>query len=474
MPTLFASQHLSDSFVRLAITDTSFLKLVVGAVDPVLFPSKISEYTIRLCFEYYLQFKEAPGDHFHDEFVRDLDRHTQDERKSLITYIERINTMPPPNRDYILRRVGDFVKVRAREQAAVSFAEQLARGNVEEADLLMYDALKSGIESQEVGLRYLTDLSNLANRGDRPEYLVGTGVPAMDQMIGGLRRRQLSSWMGCYKGLKTWGLMSLANIGLMGGLRVCYISHEVTQEELELRFDMMHTARGTEMIGEQITYHAVNRDGSAIEPVTTWVRSVYDDKRAVERGRVAVRHFGGELIIRKYPMGQCTTHEIDRYLNYLETFENFVPDIVIIDYIDIMNLGDGETRDKLNRGYIWAKGLADERNIHVATASQANREAIRKARASMKDFAEDIRKAGNVDVAFAICRTELEVQHNLGHFLVIANRSGPMDVMCTFSPCPTIGQFCLSSWNSVMDKQLYPSLGILNPAEAKRVAETHK
>ena len=186
------------------------------------------------------------------------------------------------------------------------------------------------------------------------------------------------------------------------------------------------------------------------------------NKDAIVRARKKWARFGGRLKIVKYPMGRCTVAETERLLNELESIEGFIPDVLIIDYIDIMNLSDlaKDTRDQLNRAYIWAKGMADERNILIITPSQIRRESLDRRLFSKKDAAEDIRKVANADLILGIGRDEKDAKMNLATMNILGNRSGPQNFSCTFSLCFAIGQFCISSWTgSDLNAKVYEAFG---------------
>lgn len=450
------TQHIQNSFLRLAITDGDFLRLTTGRISPEFFTSRITQNVAKICFNYFERFAEAPQDHFHDELVDFLKLKPDEEADEYVQYIKKIQKMPPPNREYILRRVGDFVKARKLEIALVEAADATAEGNIEEAHNLLYEMLRSGIPEEDAGLDYLRDHMGIHQR-EREHYLMPTGIKALDRLIGGFQRGQLLVTLGGYKAGKSWAMCHLSRTALLHGLSVLHISHELSLRETELRFDMMFSARGCKKIGEQVRYMKFDENTGELTDRKRKIKSVYD-KEVVAAARKRVLKFGGRLRVKKYPMGQCAPSEIERYLNYLEQYEGFVPDVCIIDYLDAMNLsGYGkELRHQLNSVYVWAKGLADERNILVATVSQVVRNALQKRYVSPKDVAEDIRKVGNCDLMLAIGRGEEDVKTNLAGMNVVANRSGNQDCHCTFSLCYDIGQFCLSSWlGKDIDEKVY-------------------
>src|SRR5690606_13634892 len=82
--------------------------------------------------------------------------------------------------------------------------------------------------------------------------------------------------------------------------------------------------------------------------------SIFDDA-AVAKTRQRVSRLGGRIIIKKYPMGTCSMSELNRYLNYLERYENFIPDLIINDYADLMEevvSQEASPRQGINQVYI--------------------------------------------------------------------------------------------------------------------------
>ena len=438
------NQHLQDTIIRLLAADGDFCRLVRGRLEPEFFGTRMTGDVGGMLLDYAAQHGEAAGEHFGDELARMLESVPEDAREDYVRYAAKLADMPPPNRAYVLRRVNAAVRLRAREDAALQFAELVSAGKIDEADNVMYAALRSGLPSEEGCLDYLRDLSSLARRGDRPDYLMRTGIRALDRLFGGFRRGELVCVMGGAGGGKTWGLMWIARQAMRQGLRVLHITHEVGQDQMELRYDMMFSGRGTKA-GMSLSLPR-NRDGRL-----AWrdveVQSVFDDA-AVKRARRAARSRGGRLLIKKYPMGQCTTAEIERLLSSLEDQEGFVPDVVVNDYPAIMDLSrySDQTRHQIHAAYVWSKGLADERQILVVTAHQLNREGLDRRIIYRRHVSEDIRVLANVDCLLAIGRTREDVDHHLAGIGVLKSRADVQDVGCTFVPAFAIGQFAVDSW----------------------------
>lgn len=441
------SQRIQDAFVFLAITDQKFLQIARRSVQSKWFSSQITENIIDVCYAFFDQFGEAPGDHLHDEIVKFLNGKDDDTKRLYIDYLTKLQSIDPPNRAYIISRINSFIRAREFEEAAIKFVKLTKEEKFDDARDLMAKALKTGIEEEEVGTKYLTSPPTYLDGEAEQDYLIPIGIDTIDErMPRGLRRTDFVVILGGYKAGKSWSCNHFGKEGMLRGLKVLHISHENSAREVEMRYDMTFGAIRSFGDDPYVMIEEIDGEGHVIKSERTAVPSVFDGGHAVQiRKRVA--RFGGELIIKKYSMGQCDINEIKRYLDYLETYEGFNPDIVINDYVEKMKLPTGEwRRDGINDVYMQSKGIADDRKLLMITVSQTTRDALEKEILRQKDFAEDIRKLGDVDAAFGISRTRDQAEHKRMQFYVIASRHGAMDFGCQMATNFDIGQFCMASW----------------------------
>ncbi len=451
MAELDLSQHIQDCFIHLLITDTKFLNLSRGIIKPEYFSSSIAEQVVKLCYSFYDQFKEAPKNHLHDEVHRYIQKKSPEEKRLFAEYLKGVSTLSVTNKDYVLSRVNTFVKSREFETAAVEFVEMVEKGEFEEAKTLMYKALKQDVTNEDVGLKYLesttpTYYTNL----DENEYLIPTGIEHLTRLIHGYRRGQFVVFLGGQKGKKTWALIHTAKQALMGGLKVLHISHEMTMPEVEMRYDMCLGGLISDRSPRPVRFIVRDEEGEIIpnRTVEQSIQTVYNTRRVLS-ARNTIRRFGGNLIIKKYPPRSCSMEEMERFLDHLETFENFIPDVLIVDYIDIMKLplaAGASLRDKLNEIYLQHKRLADERNILLLSVSQSTRQGRRKTKMTHKDISEDIRKLANVDMFISFSQTDEQAEEGIMQAWVLGNRTGKDEVGCLFQMNLDVGRFCTQSW----------------------------
>jgi len=457
MQDTVVSQRIQDAFVLLAIQDTVFLRAARGSVKPTYFGSQVTEDLIKLCYTFFDQFAVAPEGHFRDEVVRMLDEKDPGKKELYMTYLDKLSGMDVPNRAYVISRINTFVQARELEKGTVRVVQLAQEGEFEKARNQMQSMLRAGIITEEVGSKFFGgQLPSYMHPDRATERLIGTGMEWIDRRFRrGLCRTDMMCLLGGYKGKKSWGAIWFGCQGLLSGWKVLHITHELSLEDTEMRYDRQLGGFGasTEYPTEEVIIEDVGDEGQVLGSEILTVPTVRD-VASVLNTRRKVHRLGGELIIRKYPMGACTMDEMIRYLDYLESFEGFIPDIVINDYIEKMKIPAGPgRRDYINDYYIQSKGIADDRKLLMIVPSQVTREALRKLKLDQKDFAEDIRKLGNVDQVFAISQSEKQAISGRMLMWVMANRHGPMDFGCMFQQNLDIGQFCLKNWRYVPPHQ---------------------
>lgn len=106
-----------------------------------------------------------------------------------------------------------------------------------------------------------------------------------------------------------------------------------------------------------------------------------------------------------YPAGALTVTEIRRVLDSWERQDGFVPDIVVVDYADLLSADDGKVQEFRHRqDHIWKalRALSQERHTLVITATQADAESYKRGRLTLSNFSEDKRKLSHVTAQYGL------------------------------------------------------------------------
>ena len=138
----------------------------------------------------------------------------------------------------------------------------------------------------------------------------------------------------------------------------------------------------------------------------------------------------GKLIIKEYPTGTASALNFRHLIDELRIKKNFVPDIVIVDYLNICSSSRYRANASVN-SYTLVKaiaeelrGLAVETNVQMFTATQINRQGFNNSDVDLTNTAESMGLPATADFFIAIIGTEELEELNQVMMKQLKNRLG--------------------------------------------------
>jgi len=135
-----------------------------------------------------------------------------------------------------------------------------------------------------------------------------------------------------------------------------------------------------------------------------------------------------------FETGEISTSHIRHLVNYLKRTKNFVPKVIVIDYLELMISTDPyANRDEYQRQKRVAKELLDlakELRVLIYTASQGNRGSTKLETRTMEDMAESFGKNMPLTYIVTLNQTDVEYAQTPPHIrlFVAKNREGPKNI----------------------------------------------
>jgi len=442
-------KKLQDHIANLCLRDKDFLKTVMYMVNPKDFQNSIFGIVLKLCFEFYVLAKDAPKQHFL-EFLEEKTIFDNERKTLIINYVNRLYAEELPNSFYVIHSVRKFVKKQKLENAIYESASRLDTYDFDGIKQILMTELREDFSDTNYGVDFITNHKNIFEDMVKEESLMKMGLDHIDNVRGGFYRKEFVCILGGYKGCKSWSGIHIGTSALLQGLKVLHISHENTESESIERYDRhimgLHSTKFKE--GDFIPYYYFDENTNTVKMEHVSANRPISNSALRLQARKVIGRFGGRLYFKKYPMSSCTMDDIEALLDTLDVRENFRPDIIINDYADIMKHDSNkQTRDQLNEAFQAHKRIADERNVVVVTFSQANRQAINARKISIKDFAEDIRKAATADTIFSVCQTLEQKKKSIATFRVLLVRQGKSDWGCGIVQNLDFGHFCTQTFD---------------------------
>ena len=139
-----------------------------------------------------------------------------------------------------------------------------------------------------------------------------------------------------------------------------------------------------------------------------------------------IKNLDGTLIVKEYPTKSASTNTIKVHLSRLIK-RGIEPGMVIVDYADLLRpvVVRKEKRTELESIYEELRGLSNEFNCPVWTASQTNRSGLNAEVVTMEQISEAFDKSFVADFICTLSRTIEDKQNNRAKMFIAKNRNGP-------------------------------------------------
>jgi replicative DNA helicase len=295
---------------------------------------------------------------------------------------------------YVKEEFTNFCKNQQLKKALLNSVDLLKAGDYDSIRTLVDNALRSG-QDKNIGHEYNKDVESRYIEDDRRPIPTPWG-PFNEILQGGLGIGDLGLIFGNPGGGKSWCLIALGAHAVQLGYNVIHYTLELGEGYVGRRYDAVFT--GIQV--DKLKHHR-NHIGETIEGLD------------------------GNLIVREYPMGKATISTIESHIKKCIDLD-FNPDLIIIDYIDLLSSKkkNRERKDEIDDIYIGTKGLARELKLPIWSVSQVNR-------AGAKDnIIEGDKAAGSydkimiADVAMSLSRQKKDKVNGTGRFHIMKNRYG--------------------------------------------------
>ena len=291
--------------------------------------------------------------------------------------------------DWYLDNIQQFCRHKAMEALVYDGPKLLEEGNYSELEKRSKENMLISLQ-KELGTDYFLDpLARLKKMKDRTG-MTSTGWKDIDdKLYGGFNRGELSFFAGGPGTGKSLFLQNLALNWVQRGLNVIYITLELSEDLVGLRFDAMTTGIPTKQIFKEIESIALKlgalKRASGQTTGTKW----------------------GNLQIRKLPEAGTCVNDIRSYMKEFEIQTGLKPDALVVDYLDLLHPNNGKvdpsnlfTKDKYTSEELRA--LASEYNVLACTASQLNRASIQEQDFDPSHIAGGISKINTADNVMGI------------------------------------------------------------------------
>lgn len=175
-----------------------------------------------------------------------------------------------------------------------------------------------------------------------------------------------------------------------------------------------------------------------------WTEALKNSRRWTETMK------GKRFKLSVHDNNSLNVSDIRSQLDIWEQVEGFVPDVIVIDYADIMapESRKDEYRHQENERWKALRALSQNRHCCVITATQADAASYGKRKLALSNFSEDKRKYAHVTAMYALDQTEHEKKSMLMRIGELVVRDKNFDTIdeVTVMQCLEIGRALVGSF----------------------------
>lgn len=461
------------------VVSTKFLKGIQPMFSVEYLQNSYVKKVSRWIWSYFEKYKEAPGKTIEDIYAVEKDSLSDSEAELVSTLLTKLSKEYEQeaafNSDYLLDQAVKYFTSRSLTVVSEKISAYTKVGDLENAQsaLQSYRKVAKSVSTwvnpfDKDCIREVYDAKVVGDETDQLFKFPGV----LGSYFGGFERSWLVSLQGPEKRGKTWWLQEFGFQALFNRLKVAIFTLEMPKTGFLHRGYKRITALSHPRYGkDEVVYPcfdcAKNQDSSctrmdrenrirllsadgerpsSIESTpsgysvctkcrgtrdfatSTWYEYIKRDKmtfRNLSRQLRGIQTmYGDRLRVKIYPTFSANLATIMNDLDTLEYTEDFIPDVVIIDYADILAPEDRRTegRDRIDETWKSMKRLASERHILVVTATQAGRSTFEKRSVRATDTSEDIRKLAHVDAMLSLNQLPVEKDQGIMRLGIIVHR----------------------------------------------------
>tara|TARA_R110000796_G_scaffold175080_4_gene292131 strand:- start:62 stop:1405 length:1344 start_codon:yes stop_codon:yes gene_type:complete len=371
--------------------DRAFLQQIIDILDPSYFESEANISIVQNIKDYFLEYKSPPTMEVMSVKIKEIDNDML--RTQVVEHLkDSYKQLDAPDLEFVKEQTIKFCKNQVLKSAIMESVNLLARGEFEQIKMTIDAAMKAGIE-RTMGHEYTVDIDERYLESVR--NTVATGWDVVDEIAdGGLGKGELGVMVAPAGIGKSWALVNVGAAAVKAGLNVIHYTLELNEAYVGLRYDAVMSG----IQAQELKYH-------------------------IDEVKEIVGKLKGKLIVKYYPTKGGTVNTLASHIEKCR-MQGFDPDLIIVDYADLLRGHGKEVRHELGNIYEDLRGLAGEQEIPCWTASQANRSALSEDIIGAEKIAESYSKIMTADLVISLSRKIEDKLANTGRWHIIKNRFG--------------------------------------------------
>jgi hypothetical protein len=422
------------------IVSTEFVREIVTIYNHTFFQNRAAKKLARWAISYYKQYGKCPGKDIQSIYDSNVRKGIlqESEEDYIANILEGLSSDWEHNQEnfnveYLLDEAESFFSQRNMQMLADDIKNALSNGDIEDAQDII-SRYKMVARPKTRGVDPFTDEERIIAAFEKSSKPLFKMPGAAGQILNThLFRTGFVAFQAPEKVGKSFWLQEMAiravrqrckvAIFEMGDMseadRICRIHSYIAKRPFD------RDKQEGDIVDIKIP-SLIEEDGEYIITYTEDKARVIGPGYAVKNGKIWSKRIKGRIKIAEYPSDTGSITDISNVLDKWEVYENFIPDVVIIDYADIVAPEDTSKSERGQINDIWKamRRLAQQRQCLVLTATQADAKSYNVSSQTRKNYSEDKRKYSHVTAIFSLNQTPQEKVNGVLRIGTILAREG--------------------------------------------------
>ena len=380
------------------IVDDKFIKHIQTIYHGNLLESPYAKTIAGWCTNYFKKYESAPGSSIQEIYNSNKDTLDETQSDLIETFLSNLSEKYEEknfNSEYALDAAESYFKTRSLLMLKDKISTAVINKDTETAEALIGGYTRVARPSSK-GIDILRDREAIREAHMEQEDQLFALPGALGKMLKPFCRGDFISFAGPAGRGKTWWLMESGVRAMLKGLKVLFISMEMTQNQMIRRFYQNILGETKDKPSEPILIPYLDESNEVCfkhtEKKGVSIAAASKKAKAIDKMIKS-----GQFKLICFPANSASVSDIKLHLDNMEHYDDFVPDVIISDYADITapDYHIADHRQKIDNVWLGYRGLAQEKHCCVITATHTNKATFSRD-IEQGDATEDIRKMNHV------------------------------------------------------------------------------
>jgi len=350
---------LIENIYRSLFKSSDYFRMVYPHLEDKYFTEVFHKKIFNKIKQYYESYSKQPNISDIKLLIESDSNISEQDSNDSYEFLDSLNHIEAVNDEKLLiKQTEEWCQQRALENAILESVEVLQ--NKKESKGSIEDKIKKALAVEfdvKIGMDLFMDAPKRYDSYLEKEETIPTDIELLNVALnGGFRKKALACLLGKTNVGKSLWLVHLACSFLKIGKNVLYVSAEMSESMITKR-----------------------ADANLLDVSLNEFTDVLDKKQYLSKIKELHSKTQGKLIVKEYATGSANANHIKNLLNEIQTKRGFLPDVVILDYLNIFSssrLGAAAA----SNSYQYIKSIAEEFrgvavmfDISIITATQTNR-----------------------------------------------------------------------------------------------------